>query len=90
MPRKGRSSEDMMTIDQAAARLSITSDCLKNALRQGLFSEFGIAFIPAGSTNYTYLIFRKRLEAYLGAMDMTAGIRQLAAVLSYLEGDEAS
>ena len=90
MSRKGRSSEEMMTVHQAAERLSITSDCLKNALRPGLFSEFGIAFIPSGSTSYTYLIFRKRLEAYLGAMDMTAGVRQLASILSALEGGEAS
>ncbi len=60
-----------MLVSEAAKKLGISTQTLRLALRQGLFS-FGAA-VQTSENRYTYYINPKRLERYLNAEDVQDG-----------------
>lgn len=60
-----------MLVSEAAEKLGISTQTLRLALQQGLFS-FGTA-IQTSKHRYTYYINPKRLERYLNAEDVQNG-----------------
>lgn len=56
-----------MLVEQAAKRLGMSTQTLRLALRQGLFS-FGVA-VKTSENRWTYYINPKRLEMYLEGED---------------------
>lgn len=57
-----------ITIAEASKMMGITPMCLRIALRQGKFSQFGEAW--KNEEKWTYYINRERLEQYLKARNI--------------------
>lgn len=56
-----------VTIKEAAEKLGCSQLTIQYALRENLL-PFGTAFKREGSTRWTYLIYRKKFEEYVGEM----------------------
>lgn len=60
----------LISIKDAAEKMGVSVQFLSDALRQGLFREFGYAIKPKNSTSYSYVIFRQRFEHYIAGDDL--------------------
>ena len=56
-----------ITIQKVAELLGVSAQTVRIGLRQGAF-PFGTAFKAEGGKSYTYVIFPKKFEEYVGGV----------------------
>ncbi len=61
-----------ITVAEAAQKMGINPMCLRIALRQGKFSQFGEAW--KNEEKWSYYINKERLEQYLNAKGVNDGL----------------